>query len=224
MPKRVETVRFQGITFRRYPEAEGWAEQAYYTPGIADRLNGKRRLHEEIWMAHHGRAIPAGHHIHHRDHDPLNNDPSNLACLSPAEHAEHHAGERRGSCSPEALANLERIRPLAAVWHRSAEGHAWHVEHGKRTWEGREAQAFTCQQCGDSYESRSSHGQERFCGNACKAAWRRASGVDDEQRNCERCTSGFTANKYSKTRFCGHSCARRDALERRRSRLEPDRR
>ncbi|MFD6490661.1 HNH endonuclease signature motif containing protein [Streptomyces sp. NPDC060188] len=218
-----ETVKFGGVTFRRYPDAKGWAERAYFTPGIADRTNGVRRLHEEIWMAHHGRQIPADHHIHHLDGNPLNNAPENLACLTEAEHAAHHTHERRGVCTPEARANLERIRPLASAWHRSPEGLAWHAENGRRVWEGRGSHAFTCQQCGSSGETRALHGGERFCSNACKSAWRRASGVDDEQRNCERCRSPFTVNKYSRTRFCGSSCARRDSLERRRARLESDR-
>ncbi|WP_408995563.1 HNH endonuclease signature motif containing protein [Streptomyces scabiei] len=173
-------------------------------------------------MAHNGRQIPEGHHIHHRDGDSLNNDPNNLACVSSEEHASHHAEERRGVCSPAARANLERIRPLAAEWHRSAEGRAWHSEHGRQTWEGREAVSYTCSQCGSTYESLSRCGSERFCGNACKSAWRRASGIDNEERNCERCGSVFTVNKYSRTRFCGKSCSRRDAIERRRARMESD--
>lgn len=223
MPKRVESILFRGITFRRYPDAKGWSERAYYTPGGTDRAKGIRRLHEEVWMAHNGRDIPAGYHIHHRDGNSLNNDPGNLVCLTEDEHARHHTDERRGICTPEARANLDRIRPLASAWHRSTEGRDWHAEHGRKTWEGREAHSLACQQCGNVYETRSKHGLERFCSNACKSAWRRASGVDDEQRNCERCNVEFTANRYSKTRFCGKSCSRRDAIERRRARMESDR-
>ena len=222
MSKRVELIVFRGVTFRRYPDSKNWADSVYYTPGGTDRARGVRRLHEEIWMAHHGRQIPEGHHIHHQDHNPLNNDPSNLACLTEAEHAEHHADERRGVCSPSARANLDRIRPLASAWHGSPEGLAWHSENGRRSWEGVEPQPRTCEQCGGTFHTRSRQGHERFCGNACKAAWRRASGVDNEERQCARCESPFVVNKYSKTRFCGKSCSRRDAIERRRARLESD--
>ncbi|WP_406079175.1 HNH endonuclease signature motif containing protein [[Kitasatospora] papulosa] len=223
MPKQVESILFRGITFRRYPDATGRAERAYFTPGGTDRGNGVRRLHEEIWMAHNGAEIPSGHHIHHRDGNPLNNKPGNLACLSADEHASHHAGERRGSCTPEAFENLNRIRPLASDWHRSEAGRAWHVEHAQRLWESRTPVAYTCEQCGSGYQSKSRHGGERFCSNACKSAWRRTSGLDDESRNCQRCKAEFHTNKYKKTRFCGKSCSRLDSIARRRAGLESDR-
>lgn len=37
---------------------------------------------------------PAGMHVHHRDEDKVNNDPSNLVVLTPEEHAQLHGWER----------------------------------------------------------------------------------------------------------------------------------
>lgn len=48
-----------------------------------------RHLHRAVWEAEHG-PIPAGHHIHHRDGNKLNNEISNLECLSHGEHQRHH--------------------------------------------------------------------------------------------------------------------------------------
>ncbi|MEV5289928.1 HNH endonuclease signature motif containing protein [Streptomyces sp. NPDC053741] len=222
MAKRVDAVVFNGIKFRRYPDAPGLSDRRYYVPGIADRQQGIRRLHEEIWKAAHGRDIPEGHHVHHADGNHLNNDPGNLVCISADEHREHHAEERRGVVRLDQLEHLDAIRPLAAEWHGSEEGRAWHREHGARTWEGREEQPRTCEQCGEGYGTIASHGNERFCSNKCKSAWRRAAGFDNEPRTCEQCGEVWTVNRYSRARFCGRACSARNRWDREKSRLEPD--
>lgn len=219
MAGRVETITFNGIKFRRYPDAPGLAEQRYYVPGIADRKRGVRRLHEEIWKATHGRDIPEGCHIHHADGDHLNNDPSNLRCLDAETHLEHHGSMPRSEAQ---LAHWPNAQRAAAIWHGSEAGRAWHSEHGRRTWEGREPETHTCQQCGASYDTRARHGAERFCSNACKSAWRRAAGLDDQDRTCEQCGATFRVNRYAKTRFCGRACAARYRHARRRAGLESD--
>lgn len=202
---RVEIVEFQGVKFRRYPDSDRWADRVYFTPGIADKQRGVHRLHEEIWMAANG-PIPDGHHIHHVDHDPLNNDPSNLACITSDEHKHHHANDPQVAArrlEDEWQEHLEQIRPLAAAWHSSPEGLKWHSEHGKKSWEGREPKPAVCEQCGRVFESLM---PGRFCSNACKSAWRRDSGLDNEERACELCGSPFTVNRYSRARFCSRSC------------------
>lgn len=45
-----------------------------------------RRIYEEYYKA----QIPKGYHIHHIDGNHENNDPLNLECLSPADHAQKH--------------------------------------------------------------------------------------------------------------------------------------
>lgn len=61
-----------------------------------------------------------------------------------------------------------------------------------------------CERCSKQFESKS---PGRFCSNACKSAWRRASGADNEQRQCTLCGDTFEVNRYSKVRFCSRSCA-----------------
>jgi len=197
----VQVVVFRGVRFRRYPDAERRTERVYFTPGVADRQRGVRRLHEEMYLHHHG-PIPDGWHVHHVDGDPLNNAPGNLQALSPRDHiATHYTDERRDAAREHA----ERIRPAAVAWHGSAEGLAWHAEHGRAVWVDRESVERVCEQCGGRYETRAAQ-DVRFCSNACKSAWRRASGLDDTQRPCAQCGDDFTVNRYSKQRYCGRVC------------------
>lgn len=64
----------------------------------------------------------------------------------------------------------------AAEWHRSEEGRAWHREHGKATWSGRERHPCVCQYCGKSFHS---HWPTRakYCGINCKRLAYKARGV-----------------------------------------------
>jgi len=197
---------FNGIKFRRYPESKRRSDRVYYTPGVADKSKGLGRLHEEIWKAEHG-PIPPGHNIHHVDHDPLNNDGANLTAMTKAVHHSHHGNtpEAREHYQSEAWqAHLDAIRPLAAAWHSSPKGIEWHRAHAGQLMADRPKTPAVCDQCGDAFLSKM---PLRFCSNACKSAWRRASGVDNIQRTCVRCKSEFTIDRYSKTSHCSKSCA-----------------
>jgi hypothetical protein len=48
--------------------------------------------YRKIYESYYGK-IPKGHHIHHIDGDPFNNDISNLKCVSAEEHSEIHKNE-----------------------------------------------------------------------------------------------------------------------------------
>jgi HNH endonuclease len=204
---RSESVIFNGITFRRYPDSANWAERMYFTPGGSHRERGVGRLHQEVWKGANG-PIPEGYHVHHKDENPLNNDPSNLECLPGEDHHARHLTTRVYQ-TPRRLAHLDEIRPLAAEWHRGEQGRAWHREHGRRTWDGREPATYACEQCGAAFESRASQGHSRFCSAYCRHRARLASGVDDEMRACESCGAAFQVNKYLRKRFCTRSCASR---------------
>lgn len=209
-----ETIVYRGVKFRRYPNARQASARRYYVPGIADRQRGVKRLHEEIWITHNG-PIPDGHHVHHKDHDHLNNDPGNLDCITDEAHRAHHADDRRGTVTEAQAAHLARIRPAAAEWHSTPEGRAWHVAHGAASWSNRETREYLCDHCGQPYSSRSIHGQERFCSKRCNVAARRASGVDDEDRTCAQCGATFRVNRYSKSECCSRSCGMKRSRARR---------
>lgn len=204
---RSEVVIYKGIKFRRYPDSKRWPDRSYFTPGIGDKQKGVRRLHEEIWQDHNQRKIPPGYHVHHLDHDPLNNDPANLGCIPHSTHSKHHSNSPEQQAfreSPEWQDHLASIRPLAAQWHSSPEGREWHRQHGIRVAANMKDKAGVCEQCGNAFLSKR---PERFCSNACKSAWRRDSGLDDVTRVCQTCGNEFTVNRYKLTANCSRSCA-----------------
>lgn len=205
-------ITYNGIRFYRYPESPHAADRAYYRPGIGDRQRGVKALHQEIWIQHYGRDIPAGHHVHHADRDTENNDPSNLVLLTADEHRAEHREEsaERGRLNPPS----DAARAKAAEWHRSEEGLAWHREHGARTWEGREAENRVCEWCNAVFQTLDRKKATRFCSNKCRAAARRASGVDDERRACVSCGRGFVVNRYSKVKTCSRKCGSASRVDR----------
>lgn len=210
----VELVVQYGIKFRRYPGRH------YFSPHHADRARGVEDLHREVWKRERG-DIPPGWHVHHGDGDPSNNDIDNLECLPPHGHHDRHSADRAAlGRTPEFLDRLAEIRVLAARWHGSPEGLAWHAEHGRSTWIDRVPKRKPCEQCGAEFEF---YTAARFCSNACKSAWRRTDGIDNEERSCEFCGAQFTINRYAKTRTCTRSCAARMRWAARRN-VEPGRR
>lgn len=197
---RVDTVEYKGIKFRRYPDSDNPADRRYYRPHADHIEDGVEALHREIWRDHNG-EIPDGHHIHHIDGDPTNNDIENLECVSPKEHAQRHP-DIGGIQSDE---HHKKMLEAAKGWHQSDEGSEWHKEH----WNESLAQVFEepkrkeCDQCGDEFEY---YTTARFCSNACKAKARRRRGDDDEERICEICRQPFIVNKYKEQPTCSRRC------------------
>ena len=116
------TIRFNGYLYQKY------SDRPYF-----ERVGGHHFLHRDIWEFHNG-PIPAGYQIHHIDGNKTNNALENLEILSAKEHRVAHKDDANApGRRPEQKAHLERIRPLAAEWHSSEEGRAWHREHAKQT-------------------------------------------------------------------------------------------
>lgn len=160
----------------------------------------ERRLHRAVWLAHNG-AIPDGCHIHHIDGDRSNNQIENLQCIAASSHGEHHGHER----SDEIAAMGRKYQHRTKSWHASDEGREWHREHYAAT-----APAFrgtfpaTCSACGKGFDAKLSvkSSASVYCSPACKAHARRQSGVDDVDRQCIQCGTGFRANRYSTRKRC----------------------
>ncbi len=203
MERRVEVIEFNGVKFKRYPDAPRLSDRRYYKPGWAYRKGGVEALHREIWKQHHG-PIPEGHHIHHIDGDTGNNAIDNLECLPGAEHLSRHSST--DEARERNRANIEAARPYAAAWHRSEAGREWHREHGKAVWENREPQQYVCEQCGATYSSLKPS-NNRFCSGKCKAKYRRDNKLDHEDRTCESCGSVFSVSRFAKSRYCSRQCA-----------------
>lgn len=203
-PNKPETVIYRGILFRRYPASRSRADRVYYVPSGQYRTKGIGRLHQEIWRDAHG-PIPAGHHIHHRDGNSLNNSLDNLECVPGDEHHAYHMSLLSDEERAKRREWFHQIRRRASNWHQSSSGRQWHKELGKYSWEGRESQQYICQQCGSMFSSRGI-APPKFCSNACKSAARRAKGLDLEKRICIICGARFSANKYQPNATCSRSC------------------
>ena len=160
------------------------------------------RMHRYVWEKEVGK-IPDGFEVHHLDRDKSNNSIDNLALMTEKGHKFIHCKDAdRIAIAKE---NIKKAQEKAKEWHGSPEGIEWHKKQGKHISEVVKPEEFTCEYCGKKFSSKP-FGTHKYCSNACRAAARRASGVDNETRICEICGKEFTVSKYSNSRFCSVSC------------------
>lgn len=195
-------VAYKGVTYKRNPGSDDWPKRVYYQ---APRGSGRGYLHRDVFADEHG-PIPRGMHVHHKDHDPFNNDPSNLVLMTPKEHRQEHARK-----FDEARMRIFRETTLAAAaeWHGSEEGIAWHREHGRRTWERRKTSTFTCPECRVEHEGHfpQRSGEERYCSSACRQRAERRTRKYWATATCVICSSNFERPKgLTKRETCSRSC------------------
>ena len=177
--------------------------ERFYLCGNYFQHKGKR-LHVAVWRYHNG-EIPKGYHIHHIDENRSNNQIENLALVEAAIHASKHAASHEEYNHK----HIEDMRVLAAKWHGSAEGSAWHGEHAREYWAKASEHECICTNCGKTFKTRHNYGKDEktFCSNACKTQYRTKSGVDNEDRVCPVCGKVFSVNKYAKRVCCSRECA-----------------
>lgn len=117
--------------------------------------------------------------VHHIDRNRDNNDISNLQLLTKREHTKLHALED-GKTLSEYKAKVPKPEFIVKI----------------------------CEQCGEEYNSSKNVAhKQRFCSEKCKMKWRRANGLDREERVCIYCGKTFTCNKTLSTKFCSKRCA-----------------
>ena len=193
-----EIIEFDGLKFYRYPESKNRTLRVYYNSTACRLRYGVRRLHEYLWFINYGN-IPKGCYIHHKDGDPLNNNISNLECVSPKRHNTIHL---KGISRPfSAKALIE-----SAKWHKTDAGKLWHSQHAREQGFGRgEPKTYKCQNCGIEYQT-TKQSNNKYCSNACRSSARRKRGADNIERICGGCSKPFTVNKYSKARCCSKQC------------------
>lgn len=190
----------------------------YYQSGR--KGSPERLLHRRIWIDNFG-AIPEGFVVHHKDGDWTNNRIENLELVDRSSHATQHMRERMSDPEYRSVAYqaLASARIAASAWHGSPDGIAWHSEHGKRTWEGREPSRVACSVCGKEYDTFFPT-RSRFCSKACEQkAWyqrhKTATGI------CVLCGAQFVFNKFRKQECCSRLCANRLRGQRSKG-LQPD--
>ena len=160
-----DEVRWQGRRYRRFPDHKSWHRRSYFMATTAPRTY----LHRDIYEHEHG-PLPEGMHVHHMDHDPLNNSISNLVAITAAEHAALHAleAERYEAVCDECGATFSAVHKRAR-WcstackqrRRRREGTAYVRPKAVPMWERRQ-----CEECGNAYFARKPWA--RFCSSACK--------------------------------------------------------
>lgn len=182
-----------GFTYRRYPESKQRSHRVYWQRKIP---GGVRYLHIDLWERANG-TVPNGYHVHHKDHDPLNNSLDNLDCMSPQDHLSHHGLSRTEDQAEKNRLHLASIRGMAAPWHGSEEGKAWHSEAAKKSWVTRPMTTYVCGWCKASFESNKTV-PAKFCSNKCKSAERYASGLDNIAVPCPGCGAERVINKYGR--------------------------
>ena len=141
-----------------------------------------------------------GHEVHHIDKNKDNNDIKNLQLLSRDEHLKIHiirsedshrhvckvCGRTYWSSVSTSMDICDRCNPEYAT------GGSNNIIIKK-----------ICEYCGTEYETKGvNRNRSKFCSNKCKSAWRRASGIDNEERVCIRCGNIYTVNKYSAGKIC----------------------
>src|SRR4029077_1746912 len=122
---RTETILFDGKLYRRYPDNPIWKNRVYFSR--ADTF-----LHREIYRKHKG-EIPAGFPVHHKDGNPLNNEPKNLEALSPRQHGKCHRNKPRDIIREciECHCLFESVSKVRAKFCSNACKSAWRRNHGK---------------------------------------------------------------------------------------------
>lgn len=211
---RTERIIFNGISYRRSPHSKYLSARTYFRADIDAYRAGYRYIHQDVWRFYRG-DIPKGHHIHHKDENPANNNIENLECLSASDHGKKRKGKKVTAAQK---AHLERILYLPSkwAWTRTEKG----KDLNKKKWtEFLKPMIYnlvdtTCSFCSIEFKvsemvkiRANNFNKNTFCSNNCKSAFRRKSGVDNATFKCQRCPKSFTANKYSKQKFCGRSCS-----------------
>ena len=192
-----ETATFNGYSFRRDKKT------GYFLSSVAIG-NKRKRLHVYVWEYYNGN-IPKGYHVHHIDGDKNNNEIENLCILTASQHEKLHMSEKSEEAKQQIKRNLiEKAVPKAVEWHKSAEGREWHKKHGVEVFANLEPVEYVCSYCHKHFKTKNRYGKDQntFCSNNCKSAYRRMTGVDNIERECECCGKKFITNKYSKAKYC----------------------
>jgi len=159
-------------------------------------------------MAQRHGELPPKYHVHHLDEDKTNNEPDNLTCISAGDHERYHIGKYYEAHKEEVREHLITLAiPASKEWHRSEEGHQWHIQHGIDVFGNLGTVKKTCEVCGKEYEVRKNQeGTSRFCSNNCKSMYRRRSGVDNIEMVCPCCGKTYMTNKYMSAKYCSKEC------------------
>ena len=161
-------------------------------------------MHRYVWEYYNG-PIADGYEVHHKDFNKANNDIDNLQLLSVAEHRKLHADLLTQEQREWKRHNMNTVvHEAAKAWHKSKEGHEWHVKHGKKTAQNQRIFHNVCIVCGQEFDSK--RRVAKYCSGACKQKHRRRTKQDNIKAVCVICGKDFMTNKYRPSLTCGKSC------------------
>ena len=101
-------------------ENNNWKGGFHITQSGYKRLANRKYEHRQVMENYLGRELKNNECVHHKDHDKLNNDISNLELLTYKQHAAIHAKDER--CNPDELVEL-RKQGLSAIEIGEITGH-----------------------------------------------------------------------------------------------------
>ena len=176
---------YNGVVYTRY------AGRLYYNPnGTHLGKNTRTSLHRQMWLDA-GREIPAGWHVHHRDHDYDHNELSNFECISPGDHARLHIKERLAGDLGKQLAE----------WRGSDAGRATLRDNARKMVERTPERQLSCPHCKVAFVTR--HPNQKYCSDDCAEQLNRPL-----ELVCSICSTHFRAKRNAKkqTQTCSYSC------------------
>lgn len=201
------SVEYAGKLWHRYPNAKKASDRNYFRDSFGCKL------HRTVWEDANG-PIPDGYDIHHKDENPLNNDISNLECLTRLEHRQRHPVKDL----EKARAHMAEVRAIGADWHKSEEAKPSKARASRIGWEQFEPVSRVCQHCLSPFLDKSRTRDAAFCSANCRSYVQSHSDKYQIDGACVVCGLPFRHYKYSTTLTCSRSCGMRLAHRTRRSR------
>jgi len=203
MKKKVETIYFNGTAYRRYPNAKHGTARDYFTSHISDwKKKNRTSLHRDIWVYHNG-EIPEGFQIHHTDGNPLNNDISNLECLSKDAHLSRHA-EMLGMSVKE---YRKHIRKKVDAWNKTPEAKKVKSKQAKGIWKHRQPTEMTCAFCKKVFKKHSTRSLKNpYCSQNCTKKAGFFCGTYALTASCVVCKKEFKHMKCKPKKTCSKKC------------------
>lgn len=192
---------FNGIIYRRFPNARQYSDRIYFRCDKHDHKKGFGYLHRDVWKFHNG-EIPPKHHIHHKDENTENNDISNLQCISASDHSRWHGKEnwKNQNSIKKTCEYCKKEFETKQYTKRFCSKNCWSLS---RYYSGVDNEIRKCTSCGKDFETNKNQSHE-YCSSKCSAknAFSRRKEVI---LKCVECTALFKS-KVPQKKYCAMKC------------------